>query len=569
MSSEIQVFDFYHNKFAGDQRQAHQFIPYVYGKISAKGIQWILNEKKFPTPMVNPLTITAALADERMQEKFSMDYRQNQESFTDDLAQWEHAKDCIIRDPANCADHTKLVLELGVHELLKPVEPVLVMPADTDFKCKPSDHIKMDKISEKKLKFISVAAEAIQIILEYLSVDMKTSLADILGNQDIDERTKLVNIWEWLETFRVDNPSIIGEVQQDMQNLSQIDSFADAILRVKDMNILQHELKVLGQPYTDRELIVIHAGKLRGDVFKEVNYKWLQKSTRPTHSKPSLSRTTQPAVVSTASLTWSWDDYCDDISRYHNTDNTVRTKSTVLLSKAVSESQVYSVNADAEIESKVLALYHQRYGPTPPSHHFQRNDSRSQPYQRGSPTLRAGRWHHNRRENQIPANNSPYASQFTDVPEAQFRSQVPQQSPFRSQVPYSPLKKSSTSGYSDHLPPRDAPGRGRGHFNSKRKFQAFQSSPIKRAYTAYVENFQTGQALDMSAPMDSYEDFVCKNSMVYSATCFENSIDSPQQSAQDARSDYNSVAEQITYWDEIPQEEEEDASVFFMSMGAK
>ena len=74
-----------------------------------------------------------------------------------------------------------------------------------------------------------------------------------------------------------------------MQNLSQIASFADAILRVKDMNILQHELKVLGQPYTDRELIVIHAGKLRGDVFKEVNYKWLQKSTRPTHSKPSLS----------------------------------------------------------------------------------------------------------------------------------------------------------------------------------------------------------------------------------------------------------------------------------------
>ena len=71
MSSEIQVFDFFLNKFAGDQRRAHQFIPYVYGKLSAKGIQWILNEAKFPTPMINPLTILAARADEKMQEQVS------------------------------------------------------------------------------------------------------------------------------------------------------------------------------------------------------------------------------------------------------------------------------------------------------------------------------------------------------------------------------------------------------------------------------------------------------------------------------------------------------------------
>jgi hypothetical protein len=132
MSSEIQVFDFYHNKFAGDQRQAHQFIPYVYGKISAKGTRWILNESKLQIPMVNPLTITAALADKRMQEKLSTVYRQKQVEFTDDLAQWEHANACIIQDPANCADHAKLVVELGVHELIRPVEPVLVMPADTE-----------------------------------------------------------------------------------------------------------------------------------------------------------------------------------------------------------------------------------------------------------------------------------------------------------------------------------------------------------------------------------------------------------------------------------------------------
>ena len=180
---------------------------------------------------------------------------------------------------------------------------------------------------------ISVAAQAIQVILACISLVMKTSSADLLGYQDIDERTKVINIWEWLETFRVDNPSIVGEVHQDMHNLSQIDTFAEAMLRIKDMNILQHELKVMKQPYTDRELIAIHAGKLRGDIFKEVNYKWLQQSTRPTHSKPSLSRTTLPVPVAPSKVDWSWDDYCDDIGRYNNTDNTVRTKSTFLLPK--------------------------------------------------------------------------------------------------------------------------------------------------------------------------------------------------------------------------------------------
>ena len=268
MSSEIQVFDFFKNKFAGDQRQAHQFIPYVYGKLSAKGIQWILNESKHPTPMVNPLTIMAARADERMQEQVSRAYHAAFQSFLKEFAEWERVKVAITNHPDNISDPQKLNDDLTAHSQQMPIEPALVMPDEKDFKCKPSDHLKMDKISEKKLKFISIAAEAIQVILEYISVDMKTKLADLLGNQDIDERTKLINIWEWLETFRVDNSSIVGEVQQDMHNLSQIDTFAEAMLRIKDMNILQHKLKVMKQPYSDRELIVIHAGKLRGDVFK-------------------------------------------------------------------------------------------------------------------------------------------------------------------------------------------------------------------------------------------------------------------------------------------------------------
>ena len=150
MASEIQVFDFFTNKCPGDQRQAHQFIPFVYGKLSAKGIQWILNEKEIPTPMVNPLTIMAALSDERMQEKVSAEYRTQLHSFLVDLAAWEKAQVAISNDLDNIQDPQKLADELAAHQLKEPQEPVLIMPEEKDYKCKPSEHIKMDKVFRRR-----------------------------------------------------------------------------------------------------------------------------------------------------------------------------------------------------------------------------------------------------------------------------------------------------------------------------------------------------------------------------------------------------------------------------------
>ena len=264
-----------------------------------------------------------------------------------------------------------------------------------------------------------------------------------------------------------------------MHNLSQIDTFAEAMLRIKDMNILQHELKVMKQPYTDRELIAIHAGKLRGDIFKEVNYKWLQQSTRPTHSKPSLSRTTLPVPVAPSKVDWSWDDYCDDIGRHNNTDNTVRTKSTVLLSKG-EVVQVYSAQVEADIEARVMSLYHQRFGSSPPGlpprpNGFPPHKSYGRPGYGGP---RTGRW----QRSQFPQSGSPYPSQFVESEDQLYRSQVPAQSPYRSQFP---TNSSTTDPRFSLGPPPPPPrfdnlnARGRGH--EKRKSQNFTSSPSKRA----------------------------------------------------------------------------------------
>ena len=319
------------------------------------------------------------------------------------------------------------------------------------------------------------------------------------------------------------------------------------------MNILQHELKVMKQPYSDRELIVIHAGKLRGDVFKEVNYKWLQQSTRPIHSKPSLSRTTQPAPTAASKVDWSWDDYCDDISRYNNTDNTVRTKSTVLVSKA-EESKVCAAVGEDEIEARVMALYQQRFGTNLPFSH-------NSPGFAHNLTSRQGRWHHHQKPNysQFPQTSSPYVSQYADQELPMYKSQIPVQSPYRSQVPRNSPSQDLHRFHRLPHPPRSDHSSSRGRFHDRRKRPDTRFSPSKRAYTAYVEEFNAQEPTGVETSILSYEEFVCDNAVAFSA----------QPIAPECQEEIPEENVNVTYWNDNPQEIDADAVAFFASSGAK
>ena len=48
----IVAFDFTHNPFNGDARQAHQFIPFVTGKLAAAQLSYILNTTDHPDPVI-------------------------------------------------------------------------------------------------------------------------------------------------------------------------------------------------------------------------------------------------------------------------------------------------------------------------------------------------------------------------------------------------------------------------------------------------------------------------------------------------------------------------------------
>ena len=198
-----------------------------------------------------------------------------------------------------------------------------------------------------------------------------------------------------------------------------------------------------------------------------------------------------------------------------------------------------------------MALYHQRFGtnssPSNNPHAFVHN-----------PNSRPGRWNHHQRQpySQFPQTSSPYVSQFADQELPAYKSQIPVQSPYRSQIPRNSPSQDFQQFARPPYPPRSDHNFQRGRFHHRRKRPDTRFSPSKRAYTAYVEDFNAREPVGVNTPILSYENFVCDNAAAFSAQ--------PIVTEQISEVDTN-----IQYWDENPQDEDAEAANFFASMGAK
>ena len=517
--SEIQVFDFSTNKFDGDQRQAHQFIPYVYEKIQAKGIDWILNLEDYPQPQTNLMMKQAALNDERYQNECFRKYKGEMKIFTHNKQLWDSIEQNILDNPDHIGEDevTRQRLRDALDEIEddRPIRPHFRMPDKRDLHMSSESQNRFERSADKRLKYTSVAAEALQMVLKYISPNLKMAANNILNKQGMDGRMKLLSIWTWLQTYRVDNYSIISDVQQDMQSLSTIDTFSEALLRINDMNILQYELATMNAPYTDRELIVIHAGKLRGDRFKEINYKWLQRSSKATSSQPSENFLTNPAIIQQSfgpqQTIWNWLAYCEDMMMYNNTDNSARTTSTVNKVQGHKSSGVKTDSNDEEMEEKVMAFFTKRYGNHQPSYQGRSNaqgrsydnDSRTYKWRRGNPNASQSDYHE-KKSYEESQHQYPHASHYK-----QNRGKYDQ-------------------GRGRHDQNRGRYSRGQGRYTSKGRGynsgsesrQSQQSKdtqskdPLKRAYRAYVEEYTSAQNTQ-SEPFLCYDDFLCENAHSY------------------------------------------------------
>ena len=71
-------------------------------------------------------------------------------------------------------------------------------------------------------------------------------------------RTKLIAFVKFIESRRLCDLTVVFIVQDDIKGLNPISTFPDAVDNIIAINLLQEELTLMGQPYSDADLIVQH-----------------------------------------------------------------------------------------------------------------------------------------------------------------------------------------------------------------------------------------------------------------------------------------------------------------------
>ncbi len=142
----------------------------------------------------------------------------------------------------------------------------------------------------------------------------------ILNAPGASARTKLLAFVQFIEGRRLCDLSVVTVVQDDIRSLDTITTFADAVDNMIAINLLQEELQMMGQPYSDANLIIQHSNKMPNtENFRALKMEFIDCDVSQfSTSRPSLTHT-QPNPQHLR-IRKSWDEYCHRIQRFNASD---------------------------------------------------------------------------------------------------------------------------------------------------------------------------------------------------------------------------------------------------------
>jgi hypothetical protein len=110
---------------------------------------------------------------------------------------------------------------------------------------------------------------------------------------------------------------VVSIVQDDIKGLNPIASFPDAVDNIIAINMLQEELTLMGQPYSDADLIIQHSNKMPNtDDFRALKMEFIDCDVSQFSTfRPTLTLT-QPNP-SLLRIHKTWDEYCHKVQRYN------------------------------------------------------------------------------------------------------------------------------------------------------------------------------------------------------------------------------------------------------------
>jgi len=309
--------DFSVTKFDGGCRDSFQFVKYFYGVLEKERISSIINLKM--SPLIKPPHDIIWLRDTHNAEVRTAKSAHDIAVFVQgaSLASFNSAVAAISSTPGITEQQIKDQVDtLGP----KPVLPVWSQPI-TQYT--PHVAAQLENYKKELHRQDDTASMALSLLKGLCTPRLNDFCsAGVYDLEDKRPREKLLHMWEWIKNLRISDPSVINEVQDDIKNLPPIPTFKAAAANIAAINNLQRELTLMGSPYSDENLILLHANKLDGsDQFKHLRKQFL-------HSDHSRRLSTAPNMASTsttsggaAPTSFTWEDHCAEVQLWHKMES--------------------------------------------------------------------------------------------------------------------------------------------------------------------------------------------------------------------------------------------------------
>ena len=197
---------------------------------------------------------------------------------------------------------------------IKPVEPTYVFPRSDYAKYGKRD---LDKTEELVFKQQKMAGQVLVAIKNRCKQQVLDHADLILNAPGANPRTKLIAFVKFIEGRRLCDLTVVSFVQDDIKGLNPIANFPDAVDNIITINLLQEELTLMGQPYSDADLIIQHSNKMpNSDDFRALKMEFIDCDVSQfSTSRPTLTHCQPNPLFLRPRKTW--DEYCHKVQRYN------------------------------------------------------------------------------------------------------------------------------------------------------------------------------------------------------------------------------------------------------------
>jgi len=167
-------FDFGATPFDGDERQAHQFIPFLQGQLGNHQLSYILDQEHYPDPTISKHTLLLEEHHNQATSRAVAKYEEDTAKYAHAMHQYLAVLEAIRRSPRSEVDR-----HLQEANTPAPSPPILDSP-HTSFT--PNIEASIQKQRENIRRYDAAADHAIQIIKPFLSSRLLNSSTPMLND---------------------------------------------------------------------------------------------------------------------------------------------------------------------------------------------------------------------------------------------------------------------------------------------------------------------------------------------------------------------------------------------------